>query len=100
MPLPYGPAEGHAGLRKNVDFLKAHRKAAGPDFPLMVDCWMSLNVTYAIELAKTCEEEGVNINWWEEVLHPDDFDGHKLLKQVLPHVKWTTGEHEYTREHS
>lgn len=32
-----------------------------------------------------------------QVLHPDDFDGHKLLKQALPQVKWTTGEHEYSR---
>ena len=32
-----------------------------------------------------------------QVLHPDDFDGHKLLKAALPQVKWTTGEHEYTR---
>ena len=32
-----------------------------------------------------------------QVLHPDDFDGHKYLKEALPHVKWTTGEHEYSR---
>lgn len=32
-----------------------------------------------------------------QVLHPDDFDGHKLLKQRMPQVKWTTGEHEYSR---
>lgn len=32
-----------------------------------------------------------------EVLHPDDFDGHRLLKQALPTVKWTTGEHEYSK---
>jgi hypothetical protein len=31
------------------------------------------------------------------VLHPDDFDGHKILKRAMPHVKWTTGEHEYSR---
>lgn len=32
-----------------------------------------------------------------QVLHPDDSDGHKLLKARLPQVKWTTGEHEYSR---
>lgn len=41
----------------------------------MVDCWMSLNVNYAIELARTCEQEKVGVYWWEECLHPDDFDG-------------------------
>ena len=44
VPLPYGPAEGLVGLRKNVAFLKEHKEKVGEDFPVMVDCWMSLNV--------------------------------------------------------
>tara|TARA_Y100000589_G_scaffold55943_1_gene46330 strand:- start:385 stop:903 length:519 start_codon:yes stop_codon:yes gene_type:complete len=56
---------------------------------------MSLNVQYAIQLAKKCED--LNINWWEEVLHPDDIEGYKQIKQAHPDKKWTTGEHEYTR---
>lgn len=52
VPLPHGPHEGPEGLRKNVAFLKGHREAVGPDFPIMVDCYMSLNVQYAIELAQ------------------------------------------------
>lgn len=95
VPLPYGPADGHVGLKKNVEFLQHHRESVGPDFPLMVDCYMSLTVPYAIELAKACSH--ININWWEEALHPDDISGYKLLKQAHPDKKWTTGEHEYTR---
>ena len=56
---------------------------------------MSLGVQYAIELATKCLP--LNINWWEEVLHPDDVEGLSLLKRALPQVKWTTGEHEYTK---
>ncbi|KAK9455231.1 enolase C-terminal domain-like protein [Dipodascopsis uninucleata] len=93
--LPYGPDEGHVGLRKNIEFLKMHREAVGPDFPLMVDCYMSLNVPYAIQLATATRD--LNINWFEEVLHPDDFDGFEKLKQACPWMKWTTGEHEYTK---
>ena len=52
VPLPHGPHEGPEGMKKNVEFLKGHRKAVGPDFPIMVDCYMSLNVQYAIELAQ------------------------------------------------
>ncbi|KWU42802.1 enolase C-terminal domain-like protein [Rhodotorula sp. JG-1b] len=95
--LPYSPKDGFNFVRRNVDFLKAHRQDLGDDFPLMVDCWMSLDVQSAIELAQACIDEKVKINWFEEVLHPDDFDGHKLLKQRMPQVKWTTGEHEYSR---
>jgi len=93
--LPYSPAEGFEGLRKNIEYLTQMRESVGPDFPLMVDCWMSLNVTYTIELVEKCKH--LNINWWEECLTPDDFDGHALLKRAHPTVKFTTGEHEYSR---
>jgi L-rhamnonate dehydratase len=56
---------------------------------------MSLNVSYVIDLLKATED--LNINWWEEVLHPDDFDGFAQLKRAFPRVKFTTGEHEYSK---
>ncbi|KAG7858421.1 hypothetical protein KL939_002543 [Ogataea angusta] len=93
--LPFGPDDGFAGLRKNVEFLRNHRKAVGPDFPLMVDCYMSLNVSYVIDLVKATQD--LDINWWEETLHPDDFDGYALLKRAFPTIKFTTGEHEYSK---
>lgn len=95
--LPYCPEEGHEGLRKNVEYLRQHREAVGPDFPLMVDCWMSLNVSYTIDLVRACEDLKLNINWWEECLSPDDTDGYALLKRAHPRTKFTTGEHEYSR---
>ncbi|KAE9964465.1 hypothetical protein EG328_010429 [Venturia inaequalis] len=95
VPLPYGPGEGHVGLKKNVEFLRKHREDVGPDFPLMVDCYMSLNVSYTIEVVEACKD--LNINWWEECLSPDDFDGQALLKRAHPGMKFTTGEHEYSR---
>ncbi|WP_421726216.1 L-rhamnonate dehydratase [Bauldia sp.] len=95
VPLPHGPAEGEPGLRRNVEFLAAHRAAVGPDFPLMVDCYMSLDVTYAVALAEALKSVG--IHWIEEALSPDDIDGHRILKERCPTTRWTTGEHEYTR---
>ncbi|KAL9092555.1 MAG: hypothetical protein Q9165_004359 [Trypethelium subeluteriae] len=95
VPLPYGPGEGNDGMLKNVDFLRKHRESVGPDFPLMVDCYMSLNVPYTIELAKRCQD--LNINWFEECLSPDDTEGFELIKRAHPTTKFTTGEHEYSR---
>lgn len=95
--LPHGPDEGTEGLLKNIAYLRKQRESVGPDFPLRVDCYMSLNVSYTIELVKRCEQEGINIDWWEECLTPDDFDGHALLKRAHPTVKFTTGEHEFSR---
>jgi L-alanine-DL-glutamate epimerase-like enolase superfamily enzyme len=95
LPLPYGPADGVAGLRKNTDVFMAARQAVGPDFLLMVDCYMSLDVPYTIDLAKALAP--ADVHWIEEPLQPDDFDGHQLLKSAVPTMRWATGEHEYTR---
>ena len=95
VPLPHSHYDGPDGLRRNVELLAAQREAVGPEFALMVDCYMSLTVPYAIELAEAAKH--LNIYWWEEVLHPDDVEGYRQLKQAHPTLKWTTGEHEYTR---
>ncbi|MBN9307014.1 MAG: L-rhamnonate dehydratase [Devosia sp. 67-54] len=95
VPLPHSHFDGEAGLRANVDFLRRHRAAIGPDFRLMVDCYMSLDVQYAIRLAEACKD--LDIYWWEEVLSPEDVEGYRQIKQAHPTLKWTTGEHEYTR---
>lgn len=95
VPLPWSHFDGEEGLRKNVEWLAAHRANVGPDFPLMVDCYMSLTVDYAIRLAEAAKP--LNIHWWEEVLSPEDVEGFRAIKAAHPFVKWTTGEHEYTR---
>ena len=95
VPLPYSHFDGEEGLRANVEFLTRHRETVGPDFPLMVDCYMSLTVDYAIRLAEACKP--LAIHWWEEVLSPDDVEGFRAIKHAHPTLRWTTGEHEYTR---
>ncbi|MGN6488213.1 MAG: L-rhamnonate dehydratase [Devosia sp.] len=95
VPLPHSHFDGEEGLRLNYEFLQRHRESVGPDYPLMVDCYMSLTAEYAIRLAELCKP--LNIHWWEEVLSPDDVEGFRLIKAAQPTLKWTTGEHEYTR---
>lgn len=90
VPLPYSADEPDS-LRKNIEFLKKHREDVGPDFPLRVDCWMSLNVQYTIELVSEAKRQDIRIDWWEEVLSPDDVDGFALLKRAHPDTKFTTG---------
>jgi L-alanine-DL-glutamate epimerase-like enolase superfamily enzyme len=95
VPFPYGPADGRKGLEANVRAIAAHREAVGEGFPLMVDCYMSLDVAYAVEFARATEPYG--LYWIEEALHPDDWEGYRQLKAAAPWVRWVTGEHEYTR---
>jgi L-rhamnonate dehydratase len=95
VPLPHSHFDGEEGLQANVAFLRQHRNAVGPGFPLMVDCYMSLTAQYAIRLAEACKD--LDIYWWEEVLSPDDIEGYRQIKHAHPTLKWTTGEHEYSR---
>lgn len=95
VPLPHSHFDGEDGLKANIAFLEAERAKVPDDYPLMVDCYMSLTVPYVIRLAEKTKH--LNIFWWEEVLHPDDIEGFRQLRQAHPTLKWTTGEHEYTR---
>jgi L-rhamnonate dehydratase len=97
VPCPYGPSAGDEGFRKNVEFCKGWREKVGPDFPLSLDCYMSLTVPYAIKLGK--ELAKLNFKWMEEFLPPDDYDGYKLVKDALADsgLMLSTAEHEYTR---
>ncbi len=95
VPFPYGPADGREGLAANLRAVAAHREAVGSDYPLMIDCFMSLDVPYALEFARAVEPYG--LYWIEEALHPDDWEGYRQLRSAAPWVRWVTGEHEYTR---
>eukprot|EP01098_Paradermamoeba_levis_P006443 TRINITY_DN2671_c0_g1_i1.p1 TRINITY_DN2671_c0_g1~~TRINITY_DN2671_c0_g1_i1.p1 ORF type:complete len:290 (-),score=85.56 TRINITY_DN2671_c0_g1_i1:91-960(-) len=97
VPLPFGPGDGAEGLQKNFEFLKQKREEVGEDFPLMIDCYMSLTVPYTISLIEKIKP--LKYRWLEEFLPPDDYDGYVAVKQanVGSSLMLTTGEHEYTR---
>jgi L-rhamnonate dehydratase len=96
LPLHHGPAEGDAGLRRNLDALADMRSKTGTDFWLMLDCWMSLDLNYATRLAHAARE--FDLKWIEEALSPDDYWGYAALKRAVPPgMLVTTGEHEATR---
>ena len=52
VPLPYGPASGAEGLKKNVDLIAGVRDSVGDNFDIMIDCYMALSVEYVIQLVK------------------------------------------------
>ena len=95
LPLTYAPAEGDAGYAGNLEIAAEARNAVPDDFPLMYDCWMSLDVDYAARLAHDVADLG--FRWIEEPLVPDDYRGHRRLRDRMPaSMMLTTGEHEYT----
>lgn len=96
MPLRFGHGHGADGEEQNIKELAEMRARVGDGFPLMWDCWMSLEVESAASLASAGKELG--LYWLEEPLIPDDLDGHRRLRDLAPDgVLIATGEHEATR---
>lgn len=96
MTLVHSPAEDLTGLEKNINYLQEMRSKVGDAFWLMFDCWMSLTVEYALQLANAAAEFG--LKWIEECLPPDDYWGYAELRSKVPRgMLVTTGEHEATK---
>jgi L-rhamnonate dehydratase len=96
LPLHHGPAEGNEGFHKNLALLAEMRSRVGDDFWLMYDCWMSLDLDYAIRLCN--DAVGLGMKWIEEALLPDDYWGYRELHSRVPRgMMVATGEHEATR---
>lgn len=72
------------------------RGGGGEDFWLMFDCWLSLDLDYAMRLAHRAQ--GFGLKWLEECLSPDDSWGQAALRRAMPPgMLLTAGEHEATR---
>jgi L-rhamnonate dehydratase len=93
LACPYGPADGLAGLEANEALVASTRASIGPKIELMLDCWMAMDVEYAVRLAGRLAPYG--LRWFEDCLNPDDLDGHDALRRRLVGVGLATGEHWY-----
>lgn len=93
LPLPFGPADGLAGLNANEDLVARTRAMIGRDVELMLDCWMALDVEYAVRLAERLRP--YDLRWIEDCLIPEDLDGQEALRRRLPWMGLATGEHWY-----
>lgn len=95
LAVPHGPADGKEGLRKNVELVEKTRKLIGRDGEIMLDCYMALDVPYAIALARAVAE--YKVLWLEEPVPPDQMDSYRRIKDAVPEIMITGGEHEFTR---
>ena len=71
------------------------RRLMGPDGDIMLDCYIALDVHYAIALAKAVA--GLGVLWIEEPVPPDQIESYRKIKDVFPEILITGGEHEFTR---
>jgi L-alanine-DL-glutamate epimerase-like enolase superfamily enzyme len=89
-----GPADGRAGMQRNVELVRVLRDAVGPDVDIMLDCWMSWDVPYTVEMAERLEE--YRPRWIEEPVLPDKISSYAAIRQQV-RIPISGGEHEYTR---
>lgn len=86
-------SEGLHAIDEELEALSSIREDVGESFPLMLDCWMSLNLGNAKRLLAGLND--LNFRWMEEALPPDDYWGYAELVRSRPLTTMvTTGEHE------
>ena len=95
LAIPYGPADGRDGMKKNVQLVKRTRELMGPEGEIMLDTWMAFTERYTLEFAQRLEP--YRVYWLEECLPPDDYAGFGRLNAQIKSTRIATGEHEYTR---
>ena len=90
----HGPMSGAEGLRKNVELVKTLRETLGPDDDIMLDCWQSMDLNYAVKLAERIAE--YEPRWIEEPAMPDRVDTYRRIRERIS-IPVSGAEHEYTR---
>ena len=90
----YGPADGAAGMKENVEHVRAIREAVGDGIGIMVDAYMGWNLPYAIEICRHLDP--LDISWLEEPFLPDDLNSYAELRRRTS-IPVAGGEHEFTR---
>ena len=94
-PSFWGPSDGEEGIRKQSEKMKEFREKTSPEFYLMVDCWMSQDMNYALKLANALAP--YNLKWLEESFPPMQYSNYRTLKQQIPSgIMVSAGEHHGT----
>ena len=91
-PCPMAPPTVRPASTPTSRWSPPPGRRSGPNFDLMLDCYMALTVPYTIALAEALRP--VPGGWIEEPLPPDDYDGHARIKAACPWQRFSTGEHE------
>jgi L-alanine-DL-glutamate epimerase-like enolase superfamily enzyme len=94
--MGYGPADGPAGMRKNLELVKTVRDVVGPDVEVAADAYMGWTVPYTIRMIRQIEDAGLILAWLEEPVLPDQIDGYAEIARAVD-TPISGGEHEFTR---
>jgi L-alanine-DL-glutamate epimerase-like enolase superfamily enzyme len=88
--LAYGPGDGYAGLKKNVETVRLLREAVGEDVELMFDVYSGWDLTYALEWARQVER--YRPRWIEEATQAEKIGSFVELRRGTS-IPVASGEH-------
>jgi len=89
----WGPADGPAGVERNLALVRTVRETVGDDVDLMADAYMGWTLDYARRMLPLLEP--YRLRWLEEPVTPDELHGYAELK-AAGRVPIAGGEHEFT----
>ena len=90
----WGPADGAAGMSRNVDLVRTVREVVGDGVDIMADAYMGWTLDYARRMIPRLEP--FNLRWLEEPVIPDDIGGYVELKK-MGRIPIAGGEHAFTQ---
>jgi L-alanine-DL-glutamate epimerase-like enolase superfamily enzyme len=88
--LAYGPGDGYAGLKKNVETVRLLREAVGDETELMFDVYSGWDLTYTLEWAKQVER--YRPRWIEEMTQAEKIGSFSELRRGTT-IPVASGEH-------
>jgi L-rhamnonate dehydratase len=89
----WGPADGAAGMQRNLNLVRTVRQVIGDGIDLMADAYMGWTLDYAKRMLPLLEP--FHLRWLEEPVIPDDIQGYAALKAASS-IPIAGGEHEFT----
>jgi L-rhamnonate dehydratase len=92
--MAYGPGDGYAGVRKNVEIVEELRDALGDDAQIMFDAYQSWDIPFATQWCKAAEK--YNPYWIEEAFPVNRLESFIQLRRNTT-ITLATGEHFYNR---
>lgn len=93
MRFGWGPNDGAAGMRRNVELVATVREAVGDEVDVMADAYMGWTLDYAKRMLPLLEP--FNLRWLEEAVIPDDVQGYAELRRRTS-IPIAGGEHAFT----
>lgn len=84
---------GKPDWKEDLERLRLVREAVGLDIGIMMDANQGMTVPNALALARAARE--LNIQWFEEPIAHDDFQGYQLLRTQAG-ISLAMGEREYS----